>query len=53
MDTIALVGALEQVAYSLKFPGYAFGNALIAAQNVFVSRTSDEAARKDLAMASV
>ena len=53
MDTIALVGALEQVAYSLKFPGFAFGKALIAAQNVFVSRTSDEAARKDLAMASV
>jgi aspartate aminotransferase-like enzyme len=53
MDTIALVGALEQIAYSLKFPGFAFGKALIAAQNVFVSRTSDEAARKDLAMASV
>jgi aspartate aminotransferase-like enzyme len=53
MDTIALVGALEQVAYSLKFPVFAFGKALIAAQNVFVSRTSDEAARKDLAMAGV
>jgi aspartate aminotransferase-like enzyme len=51
MDTIALVGALEQVAYSLKFPGFAFGKALIAAQNVFVARTSDEAARKDLALA--
>ena len=51
MDTIALVGALEQVAYSLKLPGFAFGKALIAAQNVFANRAPDEAARKELAMA--
>jgi aspartate aminotransferase-like enzyme len=51
MDTIALVGALEQVAYSLKLPGFAFGKALIAAQNVFATRAPDEAARKELAMA--
>ncbi len=25
MDTIALMGALEQVAHSLKLPGFAFG----------------------------
>ena len=45
MDTIALVGALEQVASSLKLPGFAFGKALVAAQNVFASRAPDEAAR--------
>jgi aspartate aminotransferase-like enzyme len=45
MDTIALVGALEQVAYALKLPGFAFGKALVAAQNVFASRAADEAAR--------
>jgi len=48
---IALVGALEQVAYSLKLPGFTFGKALIAAQNVFATRSPDEAARKELAMA--
>ena len=32
MDTIALIGALEQVAHALKLPGFAFGKALIAAQ---------------------
>jgi aspartate aminotransferase-like enzyme len=51
MDTIALVGALEQVAYALKLPGFAFGKALIAAQNVFATRAPDEAARRELAMA--
>jgi aspartate aminotransferase-like enzyme len=51
MDTIALIGALEQVAHSLKLPGFAFGKALIAAQNVFATRAPDEAARKELAMA--
>jgi aspartate aminotransferase-like enzyme len=53
MDTISLIGALEQVAHSLKLPGFAFGKALIAAQNVFASRAPDEAARRDLAMAGV
>jgi hypothetical protein len=47
MDTIALVGALEQVAYALKLPGFVFGKALVAAQNVFASRAADEAARRD------
>jgi aspartate aminotransferase-like enzyme len=51
MDTIALVGALEQVAHALKLPGFAFGKALIAAQNVFASRADNEAAKHDLAMA--
>jgi aspartate aminotransferase-like enzyme len=51
MDTIALVGALEQVAHALKLPGFAFGKALIAAQNVFASRAPDEAAKQDYAMA--
>jgi aspartate aminotransferase-like enzyme len=51
MDTIALIGALEQVAYALKLPGFAFGKALIAAQNVFATRAPDEAARKELALA--
>jgi aspartate aminotransferase-like enzyme len=36
MDTIAIVGALEQVAASsLKIPGFQFGQALAAAQRVF------------------
>ncbi|HEX3940277.1 MAG TPA: alanine--glyoxylate aminotransferase family protein [Acidobacteriaceae bacterium] len=38
MDTIALLGALEQVAHSLKFPGFAFGQALAAAQKEYLSR---------------
>jgi aspartate aminotransferase-like enzyme len=40
MDTIALIGALEQVAAStLKIPGFEFGKALAAAQNVYAERT--------------
>jgi aspartate aminotransferase-like enzyme len=40
MDTIALIGALEQVAAStLKLPGFAFGKALVAAQKVYADRT--------------
>jgi aspartate aminotransferase-like enzyme len=37
MDTIAVIGALEQVAVAAKLPlpGLAFGTGLIAAQNVF------------------
>ncbi|HEY0758288.1 MAG TPA: alanine--glyoxylate aminotransferase family protein [Acidisarcina sp.] len=39
MDTIALIGALEQVAVkTLKLPGAAFGQGLIAAQKVFANR---------------
>ncbi len=52
MDTIALVGALEQVAHSLQLPGFAFGKALIAAQNVYALRASGQAAGRDLALAS-
>jgi aspartate aminotransferase-like enzyme len=51
MDTIALIGALEQVAHTLKLPGFAFGKALIAAQNVFASRAPDEAAQRELTLA--
>jgi aspartate aminotransferase-like enzyme len=41
MDTIAIIGALEQVAVStLKIPGFEFGHALAAAQHVFASETS-------------
>lgn len=40
LDTISLVGALEQVAHkSLHLPGFAFGKALTAAQQTFVDRT--------------
>src|SRR5271163_4511438 len=53
MDAIALIGALEQVAYALKLPGFAFGKALVAAQNVFASRAPDEAAQRDRAAAGV
>ena len=45
MDTIAIVGALEQVvAKSLPYPGFAFGNGLIAAQKVFAERSATAAA---------
>jgi aspartate aminotransferase-like enzyme len=47
MDTIALVGALEQVAAStLKLPGFEFGKALVAAQKIYAERTS--AARQEI-----
>ena len=40
MDTIAIVGALEQVAVStLKIPGFEFGQALAAAQKVFAGES--------------
>jgi len=40
MDTIAIIGALEQVAAStLKLPGFEFGKALTAAQKVYAERT--------------
>jgi hypothetical protein len=40
MDTIAIIGALEQVAISTKLPlnGFEFGKGLIAAQRVFAGR---------------
>jgi aspartate aminotransferase-like enzyme len=42
MDTIAIIGALEQVAVATKLPlsGFTFGNGLIAAQKVYVERTA-------------
>ena len=41
MDTIAIIGALEQVAISAKIPlpNLAFGTGLIAAQKVFAEHT--------------
>ena len=41
MDTIAIIGALEQVAIAAKIPlpNLAFGTGLIAAQKVFAERT--------------
>jgi aspartate aminotransferase-like enzyme len=46
MDTIAIIGALEQVAASaLKLPGFEFGKALTAAQKVYAERTA--AKKKD------
>jgi aspartate aminotransferase-like enzyme len=40
LDTIALIGALEQVAArSLKLPDFQFGKGLAAAQHTFVERT--------------
>jgi aspartate aminotransferase-like enzyme len=54
MDTIALVGALEQVAAkSLKLPGFGFGKALIAAQNVYATRPEFEALNRLAVAASV
>jgi len=45
LDTIALIGALEQVvAKSFPSPGFAFGNGLIAAQKVFAERSATAAA---------
>jgi aspartate aminotransferase-like enzyme len=45
MDTIALIGALEQVvAKSCPQPGFAFGNGLIAAQKLYAERSQTAAA---------
>jgi aspartate aminotransferase-like enzyme len=52
MDTIALIGALEQVAAStLKLPGFEFGKALIAAQKVYAERTAVKAEKKEAVLA--
>ena len=41
LDTIALIGALEQIAVTdLKLPGVEWGTALIAAQKVFAERSA-------------
>ncbi len=48
MDTISLIGALEHVAITtLKLPGVQFGQALIAAQEVFATRPADAAAQAE------
>src|SRR5579875_228008 len=40
MDTIALIGALEHIAmHTLKLPGFTYGKALTAAQQVYADRT--------------
>lgn len=45
LDTIALIGALEQIAVQdLKLPGFAFGTALVAAQTVYAERSATAAA---------
>jgi len=50
LDTIAIIGALEQVAAtSLKLPGFHFGKALAAAQETFVERTAQVREHAELA----
>jgi aspartate aminotransferase-like enzyme len=50
LDTIAIIGALEQVAAtSLKLPSFAFGKALTAAQEAFVERTAKSPEHAELA----
>ncbi len=45
LDTIALIGALEQVAVQdLKLSGFEFGTALVAAQKVYAERSATAAA---------
>ena len=47
MDTIAIIGALEQVAAAkLNLPGFAFGKALAAAQQVYAERSGIATASK-------
>jgi aspartate aminotransferase-like enzyme len=55
MDTIAILGALEQIAAtSLNLPGFAFGKALAAAQKVYAERTAQPAAPQNVdALAAV
>ena len=48
MDTISLMGALEQIAHKpLALPGFEFGQALVAAQKIFATRKPDEAAQRE------
>jgi aspartate aminotransferase-like enzyme len=49
LDTISLIGALEQVIYATPalaaaLPGFEFGKALVAAQKVFAGRKPNQAA---------
>jgi aspartate aminotransferase-like enzyme len=49
MDTVAIIGALEQVAATkLNLPGFAFGKGLAAAQQVFADRSGKPATTKAL-----
>ncbi len=44
LDTISLIGALEQVAVQdLKLPGFQFGTALVAAQKTYAERSATAA----------
>ncbi|MGB7190262.1 MAG: alanine--glyoxylate aminotransferase family protein, partial [Acidobacteriaceae bacterium] len=53
MDTIALIGALEQVAASsLKQPGFKFGKALAAAQGVYAEHTGAKKPAAEEALAT-
>jgi aspartate aminotransferase-like enzyme len=48
MDTIAIIGALEQVAAStLKLKGFEFGRALAAAQKVYAERTGSKSVAEE------
>ncbi len=51
MDTISLVGALEQGAHAPELPAFALGKAWIAAQNVFAARAMDKTAKQEGACA--
>ncbi len=54
MDTIAIIGALEQVAAtSLNLPGFVFGKALAAAQQVYAERTAQPSSQPVEALAAV
>jgi aspartate aminotransferase-like enzyme len=53
MDTIAIIGALEQVAAaSLKLKGFEFGKALAAAQKVYAEKTSAKKEAPEAALAA-
>jgi aspartate aminotransferase-like enzyme len=54
MDTIAILAALEQVAAaSFNLPGFAYGKALAAAQQVYAQRTTQPSSQPVEALATV
>ena len=54
MDTIAILAALEQVAAaSFNLPGFAYGKALAAAQQVYAQRTTQPSSQPVEALAAV
>ena len=54
MDTIAIIAALEQVAAtSLNLPGFAYGKALAAAQQVYAERSAQPSSQPVEALAAV